>query len=156
MIKEVFRSSRTALSSLRAHRSWMNAISNNLANIHTLDTGKLDSSGNYIPYARQVPVFSKVLSEEFRKNRINEDPLNGVEVKEVAELKEDYKKVYDPTHPAARKSGADAGYVYYPNINTAQELADMRIASAAYDANISVISTSQRMSDQALSLISRG
>lgn len=156
MIKNIFRSSRVALSSMRAHRSWMNSISNNLANMHTLDTGKLDKSGNLTPYARQVPVFSKVLSEEFRRNRVNGDVINGVEVKEVTELEGKYKKVYDPTHPAARKNGADKGYVYYPDINTAQELADLKIASAAYEASLSVLSVTQKMQDQALSIATRG
>ena len=153
MVAELFRAPRVALSSMRAHRSWMNAISNNLANIHTLDTGKVDRGGNFVPYARQVPVFAKVLSEQFRENKINEDVLNGVEVKQVAELQGKYKKVYDPTHPASRKGGEDAGYVYYPDINLAQEMADMKIASSSYEANLSVISVSREMSNQALGII---
>lgn len=150
-ISNLYRSARIAGTGLRANRNWMNIISNNIANANSLDTGMKDKAGNFVPYARQVPVFSKVLSEKFRSNKINEDVLNGVAVKEVAELKGSVKKIYNPTHPAARKPGTkDAGYVYYPKVNTTQEMADMRMASASYEANLSVMSTSNRMIEQAL------
>lgn len=150
-VNDLYRASRIAASGLRANRNWMNIISHNIANMHSLDTGVKGGDGNFVPYARQVPVFEKVLSEQFRRNRVNGDILNGVAVKGVAELKGSVKKVYDPTHPAARKAGTvDAGYVYYPKVNTTQEMADMRMASASYEANISVISASNRMVEQAL------
>ena len=138
---------------MKASRRWMNTISHNIANQHSLDTGVRDTDGNFVPYARQVPVFSKVLSEEFRRNRVNEDVRNGVAVKEVVALKDKIKKVYDPFHPAARKPGTkDAGYVYYPAISPSQEMADLRIAAASYEANLSVVAVSNRMTQQALSL----
>lgn len=150
-INDLFRSGRVAASGMRANRNWMNIISNNVANVASLDTGVRDTQGNMVPYGRQVPIFEKVLSEKFRRNQVNGDVLNGVAVKGVVDLKGSVKKVYDPTHPAARKAGSiDAGYVYYPKINVAQEMADMRIAAASYEANLSVISTSGRMMDQAL------
>jgi flagellar basal-body rod protein FlgC len=152
-VNDLFRSSRIAASGLKSSRTWMNMISNNISNMHTLDSGRLSRDGNYIPYARQLPLFAKVLSEKFRKNQANGDVINGVHVKDVIELEGDVKKVYDPAHPAARKPGsADAGYVYYPNISVAQEMADLRIASAAYEANLSVIAVSGKMNQQALSI----
>jgi len=152
-VHNLFRSSRIAASGLKSSRSWMNMISNNISNMHTLDNGRPTRDGNYVPYARQVPLFAKVLSEKFRENRVNGDVINGVRVKGVVELEGDYKKVYDPAHPAARKPGtADAGYVYYPNISVSQEMADLRIASAAYEANLSVIAVSAKMNQQALSI----
>lgn len=156
-ISDLFRSNRIAGSGLRANRNWMNIISNNVANANSLDTGVKAKDGNYVPYARQTPVFSKVLSEKFRKNKVNDDVLNGVAVKHVAELKGSVKKIYNPTHPAARKAGTvDAGYVYYPSVNTTQEMADMRMAAASYEANLSVMSTSNRMIEQALRIGRRG
>ena len=153
MINDAFRASRIAASGLKSSRQWMNVISNNLANIHTLDTGVRGKGGNYIPYSRQVPVFSRVLSERFRENKVNSDVANGVKVKEIVELDGDVKKVYSPSHPAARKEGTkDAGYVYYPNISSAQEMADLKIASAAYEANLTVIGISGKMTQQALSI----
>jgi flagellar basal-body rod protein FlgC len=153
MINNVFRASQLAASGLKANRNWMNIISNNVSNAHALDTGQKGPDGNYVPYARQVPVFQKVLSESFRRNKVNGDILNGVAVKGVASLKESVTKVYDPSHPAARLPGTkDAGYVYRPAISIPQELADMKVAASSYEANLTVMSTSMRMTQQALNL----
>ncbi len=152
-INDVFRASRVAASGLKSTRMWMNMIANNISNANTLDTGVTSKDGNFVPYARQVPIFAKVLSEKYKKNRVNSDVINGVHVKEIRELEDDVKKVYDPSHPAARRSGSqDAGYVYHPSISIAQEMADMRIAAAAYEANLSVIGITNKMNQQALSI----
>jgi flagellar basal-body rod protein FlgC len=156
MINDMYRAQRIAGSGLKASRNWINTISNNIANVNSLDTGTKAADGNFVPYARQVPVFEKVLTENFRRNKVNDDVMNGVAVKEIAELKDKVKKVYDPSHPAARKEGSmDAGYVYYPEISVAQEMADLRVAAATYEANLTVVSVSGRMTSQALSLTRR-
>ena len=151
-INDVFRTSRIASTGLKSARTWMNIVANNIANANTLDTGSIGKDGNFIPYHRQVPVFQKILSEKFRDNKVNGDVINGVRVEKIAEM-EDVKKVYDPFHPGARKEGTpDAGYVYYPGVDVAQEMADMRVASAAYEANLAVIGLSSKMNQQALSI----
>ncbi len=152
-INDLFRIAKVAGSGLRTNRQWMGLISNNIANTSSLDTGAKDVAGNYIPFARQVPVFSKVLSEKFRENKVNEDVLNGVQLDKIVEVTDKYNKVWDPSHPAARKAGTpDAGYVYYPAVSIAQEMADMKLASASYEANLSIISASGKMMQQALSI----
>jgi flagellar basal-body rod protein FlgC len=152
-INDLFRAQRVSGTGLRVSRKWMNMISNNIANVNTLDNGVRSSDGNMAPYARQVPVFSKVLSEQFREHKVNEDVLNGVHVDEIVHVKKNVKKVYDPTHPAARKAGTvDAGYVYYPGVSISQEMADMKIASATYEANLTAIAVANKMNQQALSL----
>ncbi|MBT7896075.1 MAG: flagellar basal body rod protein FlgC [Flavobacteriales bacterium] len=151
-IQEMFRSQYLAGSALKAGRGWMNTIMNNLANSNTVDTGKVGKDGNYVPYKRQVPVFSKVLSEKFRENKVNEDILNGVKVEDIADIPGEVK-IWDPSHPAARRAGTkDAGYVYFPKVVVAQEMADMRMASAYYEANLSAYSVSNKMMQGALSL----
>lgn len=155
IIPNLFRSSEIAASGLRSNRSWMNIISNNIANINTVDTGKKTKDGNYVPYARQVPVFAKVLSENFRENRVNGDVVNGVEVKDIAQLKDNVKKVYDPSHPAARTSGPDAGYVFFPAVSLWQEISDMKLAAASYEANLTAMSISNKMNEQALQISRR-
>ena len=152
-MQNIFRSARIAASGLKANRNWMNVISNNIANAHSLDTGRMGKDGNYVPYARQVPVFEKVLSESFRRNRVNGDVRNGVAVKGNVSLKDGVKKVYNPTHPAARRPGTkDAGYVYYPAVSIPQEQADLRMAAASYEANLTVVAVSNRLTESALSL----
>ncbi len=155
-INDIFRNSRIARTGLKAGRTWMDAVSNNIANINTVDTGVKTKEGNFVPYGRQVPVFAKVLSEKFSEDRINNDVKDGVKIEEMLSLEDDIRKVYDPSHPAARKPGTkDAGYVYYPNVSLAQEMADMRMASAFYEANVTVVAISQRMNDDALSILRR-
>lgn len=149
----IFRSSRISGSALKVNRNWMNVISNNIANENTLSIGKKDKQGNYIPYARQVPIFEKILSENLRTNKVNNDVKNGVRVSEIVTQKGKVRKVYDPDHPAARKAGSeDAGYVYYPDINLPQEMADMKMAAASYEANLLAMNTSNQMNKQALGL----
>ena len=156
MISKMNRAAKIAATGLKANRGWMNVVANNLANANTVDTGKKTAAGNFVPYARQVPVFEKIMSEKFRRNRVNGDVNGGVAIKEIEDLQDQIRKVYDPTHPAARKAGSpDAGYVYLPRISVAQEMADMQMASAAYEANISVIAVSQRMSEQAMRISRR-
>jgi len=152
-INGIFRGQRVSSSGLRASRQWMNLISNNIANANTVDSGKRAKDGNYVPYARQVPVFAKVLSENFRENKVNSDVINGVKVEDVVHVKDNVKKIYDPNHPAARRPGTqDAGYVYFPAISNGQEMADMKMASSSYEANVTALSVSTKMLQQALSL----
>jgi len=149
----IFYASRIAASGLRSNRSWMNIISNNVANAHTIDNGQRGGDGNYVPYARQLPVFATVLSDRFRASQKNGSVRNGVEVKGITALKGDVKEVYDPGHPAARRPGTeDAGYVYYPAVSVAQEMADLRVAAASYEANLTVLSNSKKMTGQALQI----
>ncbi|MCH1429999.1 MAG: flagellar basal body rod protein FlgC [Chlamydiales bacterium] len=149
----LFRSARISGSALKANRNWMNVISNNLANENTLSVGKKDKEGNFVPYSRQVPVFQKILSENLRSNKVNNDVKNGVKVSEIFEAKGEVKKIYDPSHPAARRPGTkDAGYVYYPDINLAKEMADMKVAAASYEANVLAMSTSNKLLKLALNI----
>lgn len=147
----LFTTNRIAFSGMKATRNWMNCIANNIANAQTLDSGVIGKDGNYIPYARRIPVFARVLSDQFHSATVNGDVVDGVAVNGVAELKGDVKKVYDPTNPAARRPGtSDAGYVYYPSISIAQEMADLKMASAAYEANMTVMAQSDKMTQNAL------
>ncbi|HOK20406.1 MAG TPA: flagellar basal body rod C-terminal domain-containing protein, partial [Thermosynergistes sp.] len=42
------------------------------------------------------------------------------------------------------------GYVAYPNVNVIREMADMMVASRAYEANLAVVETTQSMWNSAL------
>jgi flagellar basal-body rod protein FlgC len=71
-------------------------------------------------------------------------------------IEKDYKAqtrlVYDPTHPDAIKTGPQAGYVEYPNVNIVSEMVDMIAASRAYEANSAVINGSKAMFTKALEI----
>ena len=55
-------------------------------------------------------------------------------------------------HPDAIKSGPNAGYVEYPNVNVVNEMVDLISASRAYEANSSVIQGSKEMFNSALQI----
>ena len=60
------------------------------------------------------------------------------------------KLVYDPTNADAIKTGPNAGYVEYPNVNIVNEMIDLISASRAYEANTTVIQGAKEMFQQAL------
>lgn len=156
-INNLFRASKIASSGLQSNRKWLDVIANNLANMRTVDTGTRDHQGNLIPYARQVPIFEKVLSEKFRANRVKGEVKDGVKIGSIHSSQKKFQKIYDPHHPAARKKGTkDAGYVYYPDVDLMQEMVDMRVAQASYEANLTSIEISGKMFEHSLNLGKRG
>ena len=55
-----------------------------------------------------------------------------------------------PDHPDAIKTGPNAGFVEYPNVNIVNEMVDLISASRAYEANTTVIQGAKEMFQQAL------
>ena len=125
-----------AATALKAQQSRMRVIAENIANA--------ESTANVAggqPYRRQVPVFQAR----------NVDGATGVALAEVRPDQRDFRKEYDPAHPAA---DAD-GYVLRPNVDTLVEAMDMREAQRAYEANLNVIETARSMDSRTLDIIKR-
>ena len=115
-INNVFRTQKVASTGMRVARRWMDIISNNIANVNTLDTGKVDKDGNFIPYKREVPVLAKVSSENFRDNKVNGDVLNGVKIAggpQMYQLSLDGKRMYVTTSLFSTWDNQ-----FYPDIRT--------------------------------------
>jgi len=130
---------RIAASALDAERSRIDVIAKNVANARTT---KMPGTG--LPYRREVASFRPVLGEAFNGGI----DFVGIRVDEVVTDQSAFEEVYDPQHP-----DADArGVVLYPNVNTMQEMADLVTAVRSYEANLSVIETTERMADRALRL----
>lgn len=55
----------------------------------------------------------------------------GVQVLGIVEDQSSLMPRYEPNHPAADANG----YVYYPNVNVVEEMADMISASRAFQTN---------------------
>ena len=55
---------------------------------------------------------------------------------------------YEPNHPAADANG----YVYYPNVNVVEEMADMISASRAFQTNVEMMNTAKQMMQRVLTL----
>jgi flagellar basal-body rod protein FlgC len=157
-----FKISATALS---AHRMKMNVISQNLANAETTRTPE----GG--PYRRQMVVFRSNDVDEipdglekYRKNKgedeeifspfetvfkEEQDKYKGVEVSKVVKSQEDFRLVYNPSHPDADPV---TGYVAMPNVDTLTEVADMVVAKRSYEASVTSMKNTKEMIMKALEI----
>ena len=136
---KIFDSLEVAGSSLTAHRLWLDTISSNLANINTTRT----KAGG--PYKRKVPVFAEMLDNTIGGYH----DIGGVRVLDITEDQGAPRMVYQPDHPDANEDG----YVAYPNVNLVREMTDMLVASRAYEANLSVVTTGRDMWNGALEVM---
>jgi len=154
---------------LYAQRMQMDAISSNIANVNTTR----DENGNVKPYVRKSVTFSAMYNQARRgpvlpsqsalpkydpstgsmtmQGYVSFDsPLisDGVTVSEIADDKNPFKMVYDPSHPDA---DAD-GFVKMPNVNVVNEMVDMMMASRAYEANVASIEAAKSMITNAMKI----
>lgn len=132
-----------AASGLSAQRLRIDLIAGNIANMHTTRT---ESGG---PFRRQLPVFQARDYYSIRPG--SGTPLlggGGVRVVGIIEDQSPLKQVYDPSHPDA---DAD-GYVLYPNVDPVMEMADLIVASRAFEANLAVMETSKQLITRALTI----
>ena len=130
---------RISASSLTSERARIDTIAKNIANARTTrmpDTG--------LPYQREMLSFAPILK------RVAGGPDEFMGIRVDATIKDDapFEEVYDPDHPDADSRGV----VLYPNVNTMKEMADLVTAVRAYEANLSVQDTFERMADRALRL----
>jgi flagellar basal-body rod protein FlgC len=146
----IFRSVDIAGSGLTANRLWMDTISGNLANVNTTRT----PGGG--PYVRRVPVFQERLMEAIgtQENRLSKGWLgffssSGVRVVDIGTDATPPRLAYQPDHPDANADG----YVAYPNVNVVREMADMMVASRAYEANLTVVDTAKTLWNGAVDIM---
>ncbi|MDZ4860639.1 MAG: flagellar basal body rod protein FlgC [Candidatus Hydrogenedentes bacterium] len=127
-----------AVSGLRAQRTRMNLIANNIANATTPTTAKGGA------FRRQLAI----LRGEGVEMGISPTNL-GVKVERVMNDPSPMRQIYEPGNPYANAEG----YVEYPNVDLAVEMADLVSAQRAYEANIAVLVSGRRMSAKALEII---
>ena len=72
----------------------------------------------------------------------------GVQVLGVVEDQSELQARYEPNHPAADAKG----YVYYPNVNVVEEMADMISASRSFQTNAEMMNTAKTMMQKVLTL----
>ena len=130
-----FSSMQISATGLSAERLRMDTITSNMANAST--TRSADGSGAYV---RKVAVFQEALDA-------NRD-MAGVKAVKIEKDKSPLRKVYDPTHPDADKTG----YVTMPNVNVLNEMADMMVATRSYEANADTFNALKSMFSKALEI----
>ncbi len=142
---DVFKTMDVIGSGLSAERTRMNAISSNVANANS--TKGVDGKG---PYRRKDVVLESVPMPAEFDEALDEaqNPHTEVRVVEVREDSATPRAVYNPDH-----KDADAeGYVYLPNVNPVQEMANMISADRAYQANVNLFQTTKQMALKALEI----
>jgi flagellar basal-body rod protein FlgC len=130
-------------SALNAQRLRMETIATNLANVNSTRT---EAGG---PYKKKEVTFAPTdLSDSKGFGRMLSDRIEGVKVEEIKTSDKPFQKVYDPGHPDADQEG----YVSFPNVNVMEEMADMMVATRAYEANVNVVNTTKDMFLKALEI----
>lgn len=124
---------------MSAQRTRLNTIASNIANAQTTRTAE----GG--PYKRQVVVLE---SHPFQDHLKHVGPVTGVRVAGIYDDPSGPIWRYEPDHPDANEDG----YVAYPNVNVAKEMADLIQASRSYEANISSFNVLKDMATAALEI----
>ncbi len=137
----VFDSLRVSASGLRAGRTRMDVIAENIANVET--TRSRDGG----PYRRrQVVLAGQQVGGATPRGGLQ---CTGVRVAAVESDDSPPMRLHNPSHP-----DADAeGYVLLPNVDLPTEMADMILAARAYEANAAALRSGRDMIRQALSIL---
>lgn len=114
----------------------LNTTASNMANAESVS-----SSVNETYHARR-PIFSAYLDQE--KDAVGAE----VKVRGIVESPSPIRMEYRPEHPLANPQG----YIYLPNVNSVEELADMISASRSYQDNVEVLNTSKQLMSRTLEL----
>ena len=132
-------------SGLAANRKRMKAISSNIANAQTTRTAE---GGPYRP--KSVVFGAEPARDSFADILEGEigEKAQTVHATEVVSDNRPPKPVYDPNHPEADENG----YVWYPDINVMEEMADMISAQRNYEANMSSLQTVKNMAKKTLEI----
>jgi flagellar basal-body rod protein FlgC len=118
-------------SALSAESVRLNVTASNLANANSA------SSSTGETYRARQPVFASMLKAQTGAD----DYSVGVQVKGIVESQEPLQKQYNPDHPQANEEG----YIFLPNVNVVEEMANMISASRSYQSNVEVINTAKQL-----------
>jgi len=132
---------------MSAQTTRLNTVASNIANAETVSSS-MDQT-----YRARHPVFATMYqnSQGQTDNSLfqSQDGAGaGVQVMGVVEDPSNLEARYEPNHPAADANG----YVYYPNVNVVQEMADMISASRSFQTNADIMSTAKTMMQKVLTL----
>jgi flagellar basal-body rod protein FlgC len=120
-------------SGLMVHRKWLDAVSDNMANINTVN-----------PYDQGA----------FQERFINAQAVDygsgegGVRVATAEFGSAEGRVVYEPDHPMANEEG----YVRYPDIDLGDQMVQLLMAQRGYQANLAVVERATNAYQAALQL----
>lgn len=118
-------------SAMSAQSLRLNVTASNMANANSVSSSEGDT------YRARQPVFAAMLQQAAGGNQANV----GVEVKGIVESQAPLQQQYNPSHPMANEEG----YIFLPNVNVAEEMANMISASRSYQSNVEVVNTAKQL-----------
>jgi len=132
-----------SMSGLDVEWKRLQVIAQNIANINTSRTA---DGGVYAP--QRLVSGPDVSFEVVLKNSTSISEPTGVRVYNVEQMSSDLRRSFDPDHPHADAEG----FVAYPGVDHASEMALMIQTSRAYEANLTAMSIARQMYTSALEM----
>ncbi|AWB67956.1 flagellar basal body rod protein FlgC [Saccharobesus litoralis] len=126
--------------SMEAQSVRLNTTASNLSNANNVSSS-IDQT-----YRARHPVFSAELDRATAN--MNDSAAVGVKVVGVVESDKPLLIEYNPNHPMAD----DKGYIYKPNVNVVEEMANMISASRSYETGIQIADAAKKMMSRTLRL----
>ncbi|MFA7553461.1 MAG: flagellar basal body rod protein FlgC [Spongiibacteraceae bacterium] len=126
----------------------LNTTASNLANAQAADSN-VDKV-----YRARHPVFETMrqdlMGDDFSASMptVGDDAAMGLRVSGIVESQQPLQRRYEPNHMKADEEG----YVYYPNVNVVEEMADMISASRSFQINVEVMNSAKTMMQRVLTL----
>ncbi len=124
-------------SAMTAQTVRMNLVASNLANVNSA------ASSVEGTYKSRQAVFKTIVDEQS-----NDPAVAKVAVDRIVESEAPLKAQYQPHHPHANEDG----YVYMPNVNPIESMANMIDASRSYQMNVEVLNTTKQLLMQTIRL----
>ena len=118
-------------SALSAQSVRLNAVASNLANAQVI-TQTPEST-----YRAKHPVFASVIERSLNGS----NTTTAVRVAGILESRAEARAEYMPNHPLSNEDG----YVFKPNVNVVEEMANMISASRSYQNNVEVMTTTKQL-----------
>ncbi len=123
-------------SGMNAQSLRLNLVASNIANANSVSSS-IDQT-----YKSRQPVFEAEFKTLMRKH----DASSQVNIKGIVESQAPAVMEYNPNHPKADENG----YIFKPNVNTVEEMANMMSASRSYQNNVEVLNTAKQLMLQTL------
>jgi flagellar basal-body rod protein FlgC len=121
-------------SGLLVHRKWMDAVSDNMSNVNTVNPYDAEPFRERLIVAQAVRYGSGDGGVRVARAEFGGDPEGRV--------------VYEPDHPLANEEG----YVRYPDIDMGDQMVSLMMAQRGYQANLAVVERATSAYQAALQL----
>jgi flagellar basal-body rod protein FlgC len=132
----MFEAMNNAGSGLTVYQTWLDSLSNNIANINTVRPAS-------------EPAFQAEFLQAQAVGGQNGTIGQGVETAGLKYSSTDGRLSYDPTNPIAD----EGGYVRLPDVDLGQQMGDLIMAQRAFQANAAVVDHAHDQYEAAIDIV---